>query len=210
MSALTAATGPKTAREQSSSWMNDSSTRPPESAGLSRQCPVRGAASSTERFGDLPMRSKLPVTGVPMAPSATRRRTVRKVPKKRIVWPMASFTPARSQASIMRRQDPRSRAMGFSQSTCRPASAARVTSSGWLGVGVPMTTTSTSESSRSSRRVTARAPASSARVRAASGSRSKVTARSQSGCSPTALIQARAMLPQPISPMRCLICVIPS
>ncbi|MES4785944.1 MAG: hypothetical protein C4294_09140 [Nitrospiraceae bacterium] len=59
-------------------------------------------------------------------------------------WKMTpKVTPARSHASIIRSASSKRAAIGFSQRTCTPASAAATTASAWAGCGVQTSTAST-------------------------------------------------------------------
>ena len=111
-------------------------------------------------------------------------------------------------ASTIRRADSRSSAMGFSTSTCFPASRAAVASAAWPAGGVRTITASTSAAARtSSGRVVKRSTAKSARTAAStSGRTSHATTSRAVPAAVRSWISGRygpnSTLPQPMTPMR--------
>ena len=90
--------------------------------------------------------------------------------------PSCTGTPAVRARSATRRLPAKSRAMGFSQNTARPAPTARAMSSAWVDVGVTMTTASTPAPVIAARiSVVARSARASARPRSAAAGSGSAT-----------------------------------
>ena len=82
-------------------------------------------------------------SGDPRTSSSISRFMVRKCPSPRYWWHTTRWTPLACAAAIMSSASGKFSAMGFSQSTCLPASAAATARSLWKQTGVQTLTTST-------------------------------------------------------------------
>ena len=118
---------------KSVSWTCRSRIPPPDIAPLENQ---PGGIEATRR-------NVAPSTA-PYRPSSTASFSQTHCGQNRMHMAGMKKPVARAAAAEIRLADATSRASGFSQSTCLPASSAAIASGSWAGVGTQMSTTSTS------------------------------------------------------------------
>ena len=89
------------------------------------------------------------VSGFPMAPARMSSRAFRCAPARRWFWSIMRYLPLFFAAATMRSQSSKVVAMGFSHSTCLPASSAATAISAWLTLDEHTLTASMAGSARS-------------------------------------------------------------